>query len=248
MTKPRMADRHVLLCGGGSGIGRATALLCAREGAVVTVVGRRRAMVDEVASETGGHALSYDMADEAQAFEAVKEAAARMGGIDGLVNSIGGGDYGTLEDIDLAQWEQSFRNNLTPHYLACRAALPYLRKGRNASIVNVAALAAITPGVTSAAYAAAKAGVVQFTKMIAAQAPTIRANSVCPGAVRTQRMVDGFLANKSEAQIAAFVGRYACNRLAEPDEVANLILFLLSSEASYLTGCNYVADGGRSYR
>ncbi|TWB87821.1 NAD(P)-dependent dehydrogenase (short-subunit alcohol dehydrogenase family) [Bradyrhizobium macuxiense] len=216
---------------------------------MVTVVGRRRALVEDVAREAGGYALSYDMADETQAFQAVNEAAAQMGEIDGLVNTIGGGDYASLEDIDMAYWERSFRNNLVPHYLACRAALPHLRKATNASIVNVAALAAIMPGVASAPYAAAKAGVVQFTKMIAVQlAPTIRANSVSPGAVRTQRMIDGFLANKSEEQIAAFVGRYACNRLAEPDEVASLILFLLSSEASYLTGCNYIADGGRSYR
>lgn len=93
-----------------------------------------------------------------------------------------------------------------------------------------------------------KAGVVQFTKTIAAQyAPKIRANVVSPGAVRTQRMIDGFLRGKTDVQIDAFVSRYACKRLAEPEEVANLIVFLLSTDASYLNGRNYVADGGRSY-
>lgn len=243
-----MKGRRVLVCGGSSGIGQATARMCADEGARVAVIGRRRDGVAATADDIGGHGIIADMSREEEAMAAVGEAAAALGGIDGLVNCIGAADFSPLDDTSLALINAILGQNLVTHMLACRAALPHLRQSPDAAIVNVSALAGILPGVASAPYAAAKAGVIQFTKTIAAQlAPGIRANSVCPGAVRTQGMMDGFLAGKTQAEIDAFVGRYACRRLAEPDEIAGLILFLLSAEASYLTGCNYVADGGRSY-
>ncbi|GGI25717.1 short-chain dehydrogenase [Bradyrhizobium guangdongense] len=215
---------------------------------MVTVVGRRLDCLKEVARLTRGHAIAADLTDEAQAFAAVNDAAALMGCLDGIINCVGNAEAAVLEDIDLARWDASLRTNLTSHYLVCRAALPHLRKTRAAAIVNVSALAGIRPGVSSAAYGAAKAGVIQFTKTLAAQlAPDIRVNCVCPGAVDTE-MMDRFLAGKSASQQDAFLARYALRRLAIPLEIANLLLFLVSSEAQYITGSNYVCDGGRAYQ
>lgn len=248
MNKGRLEGRRVIVTGGSSGIGLATARKCVAEGAKVAVVGRRTETVEAAGREISSVGIVADMTHEEQVNAAIKQCADALGGVDGLVNCIGSGDFTPLEDVNAARIQAILGDNLVTHILACRAALPYLRQRSGASIVNISALAGILPGVASAPYAAAKAGVIQFTKTIAAQlAPAIRANCVSPGAVRTQRMLDGFLADKTDAQIDAFVGRYACKRLGEPEEVAALILFLLSNEASYISGCNYVADGGRAY-
>lgn len=244
----RLRNKRVVVAGGGSGIGRAAAVLCAREGAQVAVVGRRPERLEEVAALSGGLAYAADLRDSVQARAAVEWANAAMGGIDGLVNAVGVLDTTRIEAIDDALWHEVIASNLTATFLMCREALPYLRVGNNAAIVNIAALAAITPGVASVAYSAAKAGVIQLSHTLAAQAATtVRVNCLCPGAVDTD-MTRGFLHDKSEGEIAAFRARYACRRLAEPEEIAGLIGFLLSDEASYITGSNFVADGGRSYR
>jgi NAD(P)-dependent dehydrogenase (short-subunit alcohol dehydrogenase family) len=172
----------------------------------------------------------------------------RMGGLDGLVNAAGVLNTTRVDDLDDATWDAVLESNLTATFLVCREALPYLRRSPNAAIANVAALAAVLPGVASVAYSAAKAGVIQLSKVLAAQlAPGIRVNSVCPGAVDTA-MTRGFLDDKSPEQREAFIARYASKRLATPDELANLLCFLISNEASCITGSNFVADGGRAYR
>lgn len=249
MRSGRMTDRRVLIVGGSKGIGRATAQMVADEGGRIAIIGRHADSVEACAEQTGAEGIVADMRDEAEAIRAVAAAAQRLGGLDGLVNCIGNSDFLTLDQITMAAWNEAFSINLTTHYLSCREALPHLRAAGRASIVNISAIAGIMPGVAGAAYAAAKAGVIQFTKNLAAQlAPDIRANVVSPGAVATERMLDNFIASRSEAQVAAFVGRYAQNRLTEPHEIAATILFLLSHEASCITGSNYVADGGRAYR
>ncbi len=244
-----MTGRRVLIVGGSRGIGRATAKRIVAEGGKVAVIGRDAAAVNASAAEIGGEGIVADMREEAQAMRAVEDAAARLGGLDGLVNCIGNSDFLKLDEIGLDDWNNAFLVNLTTHYLSCRAALPHLRASERAAIVNVSAIAGITPGMAGAAYAAAKAGVIQFTKNLAAQlAPGIRANVVSPGAVATERMLDNYMGSRTEAQAKAFLDRYAQKRLADPDEIAAPIVFLLSDAASYITGSNYVADGGRVYR
>lgn len=244
-----MTGRRVLIVGGSRGIGRATANKIIAEGGRVAFIGRDAASVQASAAENGGEGIVADMREEAQVVRAVEEAAARLGGLDGLVNCIGNSDFLQLDEIGLDDWNNAILINLTTHYLSCRAALPHLRASGHAAIVNVSAIAGITPGMAGAAYAAAKAGVIQFTKNLAAQlAPEVRANVVSPGAVATERMLDNYMASRTEAQARAFLDRYAQKRLADPDEIAAPILFLLSDAASYITGSNYVADGGRVYR
>lgn len=245
----RMTGRRVLVVGASSGIGRATAEKIIQEGGRVAIIGRSQEKTNTCAAQIGAEGIAVDMRYEDQAAKAVSDAATRLGGLDGLVNCIGRGDFDALDDITLESWNEAFLANLTTHFLSCRAALPYLRAAEQASIVNVSAVAGITPGMTGAAYSAAKAGVIQFTKNLAAQlAPGIRANVVSPGAVRTQRMLDNYISKRTDKELEIFLGRYALKRMAEPEEIAGAIVFLLSHEAGYITGSNYVADGGRAYR
>lgn len=252
MSAGRLQGRRIAVTGGGSGIGRAVALWCAQEGAAVAVLGRRAETLAEVVAETGGFMQPADLRDEQSATAAIDACAQHLGGLDGLVNCVGVLDVGGLEGLDLARWNASLLANLTAPFLCCRAALRHLREvartGNDAAIVNVAALAALRPGVSSAAYSAAKAGLLQFSRTIAAElAPAIRVNCVCPGAVDTP-MTQGFLADKPPAAGQSFVARYALGRLAQPQEIAGLVGFLLSDEASCVIGSTYVADGGRAYQ
>jgi NAD(P)-dependent dehydrogenase (short-subunit alcohol dehydrogenase family) len=241
-------NRRILVVGGSSGLGRATARRLIEGGAAVAVIGHRAEKVEKCASETGAVGIVADMRDEEQANHGVSEAADRLGGLDGLVNCIGNSDHNKIDDITLDLWNEMLALNATTHFLACRAALPRLREVAGSSIVNVSAVAGVTPGMTGAAYAAAKAAVIQFTMNLAAQlAPHVRANVVSPGAIRTQRLHDVFLSKRTPDQVGFFLSRYALNRLAEPDEIAALIAFLLSDDAAYITGSNFVADGGRAY-
>lgn len=252
MTAGRLQGRRIAITGGGTGIGRAVALRCAQEGASVAVLGRRMEMLTEVAEATGGFACAVDLRDESAATAAMETCARRLGGLDGLVNGVGVLDVGTLEDVDLARWNESLLANLTVPFLCCRAALRHLHSaagaGQDAAIVNISALAALRPGVSSAGYSAAKAGLLQFSRTIAAElAPAIRVNCVCPGAVDTP-MTQGFLQGKPPSTRDGFVARYALGRLACPQEIAALVSFLLSEDASCVIGSTYVADGGRAYQ
>lgn len=252
MTAGRLQGRRIVVTGGGSGIGRAVALRCAQEGASVAVLGRRPQMLAAVAAATGGFAHAVDLRDESAANAAMDACAQRLGGLDGLVNGVGVLDVGRLEDLDLPRWNESLLANLTVPFLCCRAALRHLRSaadaGSDAAIVNISALAALRPGVSSAGYSAAKAGLLQFSRTIAAElAPAIRVNCVCPGAVDTP-MTQGFLKGKPSAARDGFVARYALGRLACPEEIAALVSFMLSDDASCVIGSTYVADGGRAYQ
>ena len=249
--KGRLDGRRIVITGGGSGIGLAVARLCAAEGATISVLGRRQEPLTHARAATGGHAVCVDLRDEAAAIRAIDECADWMGGLDGLVNAVGVLDVARLDETTLKRWNDSLLANLTAPFLACRAALPHLhtavRAGKSPAIVNIAALAALMPGVSSAGYSAAKAGLVQFSRTIAAElAPAIRVNCVCPGAVDTP-MTNGFLAMPG-ADRDHFISRYALGRMAEPAEIANVVAFLLSSEASCVIGSTFIADGGRSYR
>ena len=247
----RLEGRRIAITGGGTGIGRAIAERCAQEGAAVSVIGRRAEKLAEVQALIGAHAISADLRDESATTRAVEDCAQLMGGLDGLVNAAGVLDVGTFEESSLVRWNESILINLTAPFLTCRAALPHLRQaanvGKSPAIVNIAALAALMPGVSSAGYSAAKAGLLQFSRTIAAElAPSIRVNSICPGAVDTP-MTNCFL-DVPGADRDAFISRYKLGRLADAAEIAAVAAFLLSSEASSVIGSTIVADGGRAYR
>ncbi|MET0427763.1 MAG: SDR family oxidoreductase [Microvirga sp.] len=243
----RLKDRRILITGGGSGFGRVTAETFAREGARVAILDRDMAGAFETATACGGHAFEADVTDEASVNAAVAAAAAALGGIDGVVNSAGIMSSSTFEDTSPEEWKRVIDVNLTGPYLVCRAALPHLRGAGSATIVNIASGQALLPSLTGCGYAASKAGVMMFTKSLAVElAPSIRANVICPGASdtpMTRKVIPPGEVEKREA----LARTYALKRLTEPQEVANAILFLTSSESSGVTGIALAVDCGRTF-
>ncbi|MBT2473732.1 SDR family oxidoreductase, partial [Microbacterium sp. ISL-103] len=166
-------------------------------------------------------------------------AAARLCGIDGLVDAAGVMFRGPIAQVSAEQWRRVIDINLTGAYIVCRAALPYLAAEGSATVVNIASAQALLPNAPDyTAYAASKGGVLNLTRVLAAElAPAIRVNSICPGMVDTA-MADGYRARAAD---------YALGRIAAPSEIANAILFLTSEESSFVTGTSLAADGGRTF-
>ena len=146
---------------------------------------------------------------------------------------------GSVLEVDIAQWRHVLDVNLTGAYIVVRSCLPWLQQAAGATIVNVGSGQSLLPNAPRrTAYAASKGGVLNLTRALAAElAPTIRANTVCPGLVDTP-MANGMHANARN---------YALKRLAQPDEIARAILFLTSTDSSYVTGAALAVDGGRSF-
>jgi len=236
----RLSGRKVLITGAASGIGQATAALFLSEGARLIVLDRN---IEALASLYGQDErvclFQADVTDEVAVQQAVEEGAARLGGIDGIVNSAGVMLRGSVMDVDLAEWRRVIEINMTAPYLIIRCCLPWLKKARLATIVNLGSGQSLLPNSPDrSAYSASKGGVLNLTRALAAElAPGIRANTVCPGLVNTP-MAKGVEGN---------TGNYALKRLAEPEEIARAILFLTSEESSYVTGAALAVDGGRSF-
>jgi NAD(P)-dependent dehydrogenase (short-subunit alcohol dehydrogenase family) len=242
----RLAGRRILITGAGSGIGHAVAALFVREGARVALLDLNVSAAMALAERSGGLALAVNVTDEAAVNAAVQRAAEQLGGLDGVVNAAGVIAIGSLADPDYATWKRQIDVNLTGPYLVCRAALPWLRQTPGATIVNIASAAALRPTGGSCAYAASKAGVLNFTKAIATElAPAIRANVVCPGIVDTP-MVAQVQKTTGGTGPTPTVKDYPLGRMAQPEEIANSILFLTSAESSFVTGAALAVDGGRT--
>lgn len=235
----RLRGRRIVITGAASGIGRSTAQLFAREGASLALIDRDERGLAETARETGGHGFAVDITNEEAVAEAIEKAGVALGGIDGVVNAAGIMSGGLATDVPAAAWRRILEVNLTGMYIVSRSCLPWMMREPAATIVNIASAAGLLPNAPGlSAYAASKGGVIALTRALAAElAPKIRVNSVCPGMVDTP-MADGYRAN---------VGNYALKRLADPVEIASAILFLTSTESSYVTGAALAADGGRSF-
>jgi NAD(P)-dependent dehydrogenase (short-subunit alcohol dehydrogenase family) len=244
----RLTGRRILITGGGSGIGRETAKLFAGEGAVVAVLDQATDNAQAVAREIGGTGVVVDVSNPDSVSAAVSQAAAAMGGLDGVVNAAGIFSPAGLADTDAALFARTLAVNLTGTFLVIQAAAPLLRQAGKGTIVNIGSGVGITPtGPGSTAYVASKGGVIAMTKAIAMElAPTIRVNSVCPGAVETP-MTASFIRDASGGFDPSITRRYALGRAAAPDELAAAILFLTSDESSFVTGIALPVDGGRTF-
>ena len=235
----RLKGRRIIISGAASGIGRITAQLFSREGAAVGLLDRDKEKLLVAAEEIGGSAFPVDLTDEEAVASAIKEAAATLSGIDGVVNAAGVMFRGHAVDVSTQDWRKVIDINLTGTYNVIRSCIPWLLEETSATVVTIASAAGLlpnSPGYT--AYAASKGGVIALTKALAAElAPKVRANTVCPGMVDTA-MAEGHRGN---------VGNYALNRLADPVEIARAILFLTSPDSSYVTGAALATDGGRSF-
>jgi NAD(P)-dependent dehydrogenase (short-subunit alcohol dehydrogenase family) len=253
MPSPRrFENQSILVTGASSGIGRATALALGREGASLIAAGRRRDRLEEVAGairEAGGtcEVMTGDVRNESVAATWVAEAKSRHGGLDGLVNAAGViGSTGLLETSP-EEWDRVMDSNLRSMFLVMRAAAPALIE-RQGSIVNLSSVAGPRPYMGLLPYCVSKAGVDQLTRCVALElAPRgVRVNAVCPGVVVTELHT----VTRAIADYPAFLERskttHPLGRVGQPEEVASLILFLLSDEAGWITGGTYSIDGGRA--
>jgi NAD(P)-dependent dehydrogenase (short-subunit alcohol dehydrogenase family) len=240
------------ITGGGTGIGRACAVLFAKEGARVAVGGRRRELLDETVreiSKSGGEAVavSCDVSERASVDDAVAKVVARFGRLDILVNNAGASIVGTVEETSDQDWDLMLAANLTGTFLVSRAAIAALRKAGGGSIVNIGSILGIVACKQRAAYCAAKAGVTGLTKAMALDHAheNIRVNCICPSLVETELgMLSILKAANPEAERRSRTAGIPLGRLGKPEDVAQMAVYLASAEASWITGAAMPLDGG----
>jgi len=247
----RLKGKVALITGGGSGIGKSTAGLFAKEGAAVVITGRRKEKLEEVVStitRSGGHALPApgSVTNDAEVRAAVELTVRTYGKIDILVNNAGNLIHsGWLHEMSDQAWTESLDVFLNGVFRTCRAVIPYMIKNQGGSIVNVSATASTfaIPGFYAHAYAASKAGVNILTRTIAIQYASykIRCNAICPAGVDTS-LLDALRADPKVWK--SFNASYPLGRVRRPEEIAQAILYLASDEAAWTTGTIVTLDGG----
>lgn len=245
----RLQDKVAFVTGGGTGIGAATAVRFAQEGATVVVCGRRREPLDAVVASivaAGGkaEAVVADVSDEAGFTGALADCAARHGRLDILVNNAMAYTWGSIEETSTADWHANFGTSVDGTFWGTRSAMK-LMKGKGGSIVNLSSICGTLGTPWMSGYSAAKAAVLNFSRAAAAEgAPHgIRVNVVIPAVVETPATA-GMLADEASRKNTEKL--IPMGRVGQPEELANAILFLASDEASYITGAALPVDGGRS--
>jgi len=249
----RLKGKKALITGGGSGIGRAVAVLFAREGAEVIAMGRKKEnllLTAAMAGETGGvcHTVLGNVSSQSDVKKTVKQAVRLAGGIDVLFNNAGVYSFGKTDDTDEEQWDDIIDINLKGTYLVSRYVIKEMKKkGVGGVIINNASTLGLKPVPNTAAYSASKAGVVSLTKSMALELACdhIRVNCICPGVVETpiHEKIHGEKTVEVMSEMATF---HPLGRIGAPEDVAYAALFLASNEASWITGAVLPVDGGIS--
>lgn len=240
----RLDGRKALVTGGASGIGEATCRALSAAGAAVTIVDIDQPRTEALSRELpNASVLIFDITDEA----AVRPAFAQIAALDILVNNAGIGLVGGIEQTELCDFQRLFRVNVEGTFLVTRAAMPLLLASHG-SIVNIGSVAGLVGIKKRFAYCATKGAVVAMTRQLAVEYPTeIRANCICPGTVDTpfvEAYLEKYHRHEKEKVRAELNQRQPVGRLGRPEEIANMVLYLCSSEAEFVTGSVLTIDGG----
>ena len=248
----RVKDRVAIVTGAAMGIGQGIATVLAREGAKVVVAdvnAEEGARTAEGLTRAGGAAvfIRTDVGDEGQVRAMIQQTVDRYGALSILVNNAAVGVYTPVHETTLEAWERCLRINLTGPFLCSKYALPHLKNARGAAIVNIASVHAYQNVGGTAPYAASKGGLVALTRVMAIDYARegIRVNAVCPGWVFTP-LIEGIFRDSGdfEGMKRTVEQRQLLGRLGTPEDIGQAVLYLASSESSFVTGTSLFVDSG----
>lgn len=245
----RLENKIAIVTGGSAGIGAATAMRMAEEGATVVVFGRREAPLKEVVAgitENGGKAAYRvaDVSDEATFVEAIDSVASEYGKLDIMVNNAAAFNWGALTEMSTEDWHVNFKTTVDGTFWGTRKAMQLMQEN-GGSIVNLSSICGVFGTAWMSGYSAAKAAVTNFSRAAASEgaAANIRCNVVIPGVIETEATAGMLSDDSARTNTAKLI---PLQRVGHATELANAVLFLASDEASYITGASLAVDGGRS--
>ena len=242
----RLASKRILVTAAGAGIGRESALACAREGAHVVATDIDAGALESLAAgQANITAYTLDVTDPA----AVRAFVGSRAAFDVLFNCAGVVHQGSILECEESAWRRSFAINVDAMYFLCKAVLPGMIAQGRGSIINMASVASSVKGVPNrCAYGTSKAAVIGLSKSIAADyvAKGVRCNAICPGTISTPSLAARVaeLGGDQDAVWKSFKERQPMGRLGDPKEVAALVVYLASDESSFVTGAIHIIDGG----
>ena len=250
----KLSDKRIIVTGAGAGMGEAGIRLFRAEGAKLAAIDVDADALASLEAELPGLiCVQADLADPDAVTAAIEEGAQRLGGLDGLWSHAGMNGPASVEDMDPAAYDATVALNLTASVRAVSAALPFLRDAGGGAILLTSSVAGLVGSIQSPIYSATKHGVIGLAKSLALKyaAEGIRVNALCPGPVRTRMMEDlraGKLHPEGPALVERLIASIPLGRLAEPAELAEAALWLLSDASSFVTGTALAVDGGTTAR
>ncbi len=250
----RFVGKKVFISGGATGIGRATALLFAEQGAEVTIFDQdiengQKSIQEILELDAGGRGIfiSGNLLYPVEVERSIEQSLNTFGGIDILINNAGVESPYSVHEIPVEEWDRVMATNLRGMYLMAKAVIPIMQKSGGGAIVNTASISGLLGWPLSAAYCASKGGVIQLTKQMAVDyaRDNIRVNCIAPGTTLTP-LIERIFQKESDPEEAKrqIAQRHPLGRFAQPEEIAQAILFLASDDASFITGAVLPVDGG----